>query len=192
MSAFLYFSQDKRRKIKDSNPSIRNTEVSRILGEMWRSASEEERRPHIEREKKEREKYKVAIAEWREEYEKKMEEQRKRAAEQASFATANYNTPTVEQQPIDRRAPQYSQQQQYESPQHHAYQYPPPQHYGYGGGHRYPMYCKFVCVEDYSGSRRLTLFTQLHIRPTRRVNMGMRMGSTLPSWRRMVCLITHP
>merc|ERR1711915_390625 len=54
MSAFLYFSQDKRRQIKEENPSIRNTEVSRILGELWRNASEEEKRPHVEKEKEER------------------------------------------------------------------------------------------------------------------------------------------
>ena len=88
MSAFLYFSQEKRRQIKAENPSLRNTEVSRKLGEMWRSASEEERAPHIAKEKLEREKYKIRIAEWREEYEKKQEEQRKVQAEQAAQAAS--------------------------------------------------------------------------------------------------------
>ncbi len=46
---------------------MRNTEISRVLGEMWKKASAEERAPHIEREAAEREKYKVAIAKWREE-----------------------------------------------------------------------------------------------------------------------------
>ena len=41
---------------------------------MWRNATEEERRPHIEKEKSEREKYKVAIADWRKDHEAKMEE----------------------------------------------------------------------------------------------------------------------
>lgn len=66
MSAFLFFSQDKRRAIKDANPDMRNTEISRVLGEMWKKATAEERAPHIEREAAEREKYKVAIAKWRE------------------------------------------------------------------------------------------------------------------------------
>ena len=74
MSAFLYFSQGRRKQIKDENPEMKNTEVSRLLGEMWRNASEDERRPHIEKEKEERGKYKIAIADWRKEYEKKKEE----------------------------------------------------------------------------------------------------------------------
>jgi len=82
MSAFLYFSQERRRIIKDKNPGMRNTEVSRVLGDMWRNAPEEERNPHIEREAREREKYKVAIAKWREEHEAKMEAQKKAQEEQ--------------------------------------------------------------------------------------------------------------
>jgi len=91
MSAFLYFSQDKRRQIKEENPTIRNTEVSRILGELWRNSSDEEKRPHVEKEKEEREKYKIAIAEWRKEFEKKMEKQRKQQAEQAEYMNNMYN-----------------------------------------------------------------------------------------------------
>lgn len=67
MSAFLFFSQDKRRAIKDANPGMRNTEISRVLGGMWKRAAPEERSPHIEREASERQKYKIAIAKWREE-----------------------------------------------------------------------------------------------------------------------------
>ncbi|KAI2490049.1 high mobility group [Fragilaria crotonensis] len=107
MSAFLYFSQDKRRQIKDANPTIRNTEVSRILGELWRNAGEEEKSPHVEREKSEREKYKVAIAEWRTEYEQKVEEQRKFQAEQAAYMTSMFQS---SEQGADSQNPQYQQQ----------------------------------------------------------------------------------
>ena len=82
MLVFLYFSQDKRRQIKQENPSIRNTEVLRILGELWKNASVKEKRPHVEKEKKEWEKYKIAIAEWRKEFKKKMENQKQQQAEQ--------------------------------------------------------------------------------------------------------------
>ena len=91
MSAFLYFSQGRRRKIKEANPKMKNTEVSRMLGEMWRNASEEDRKPHIDKEKEEREKYKIAIAHWRKEYEAKMEEQRKAQAEQTANWTQVYS-----------------------------------------------------------------------------------------------------
>jgi HMG (high mobility group) box len=81
MSAFLFFSLGKRSELKKVNPSLKNTEVSRLLGEMWRSASEEDRSPHIEKEKEEREKYKLAIAIWRKEFEVKQEAQQKAHAE---------------------------------------------------------------------------------------------------------------
>jgi hypothetical protein len=88
MSAFLYFSQGKRTQIKQDNGDMKNTEVSRLLGEMWRNAPEEERRPHIEKEKGEREKYKIAIAEWRAEFEAKQEAQKKANAEQLAMTTS--------------------------------------------------------------------------------------------------------
>ena len=134
MSAFLYFSQGRRRKIKEQNPDMKNTEVSRILGEMWRNASEEERRPHVEKEKKERDKYKVAISQWRKEYEaKKAEEQRRQnEAQQAQQQWA----PPYSQDGVDSNTPpmQYSQQPYMNMPPPGYAPYPP-QPYGYGMFH---------------------------------------------------------
>ena len=168
MSAFLYFSQDKRREIKESNPTIRNTEISRILGEMWRNASEDVRRPHIEKEKEEREKYKIAIAKWRVEHEKKQEDERKRQADQAAYMSSVYHneqvpgTPGSPHDPTGAGVPpnQYPPHQAgpagYEAggppppgsyPGHPPYMAaapgvaPHPGQYPYG--HGYPMYCKF-------------------------------------------------
>lgn len=96
MSAFLFFSQDKRRIIKGENPGMRNTEISRILGEMWKNASHEEKSPHIEREAKERAKYKINIAKWRKEDSIQKEEAKKEQVEQAKLATQsqlNYQLP---------------------------------------------------------------------------------------------------
>lgn len=81
MSAFLYYSQGKRALLKKQHPEMKNTEVSRLLGEMWRNAAEGEKRPHIEKEKEEREKYKVAIAKWRKEAEEKQKAQQKAQSE---------------------------------------------------------------------------------------------------------------
>jgi len=83
MSAFLYFSQDRRRMLKDQNPGMRNTDISRILGDLWRKASDEERGPHIEREARERERYKAAIAQWRRDDAVRKEQIKKVQAEQA-------------------------------------------------------------------------------------------------------------
>jgi len=88
MSAFLYFSQGRRRQIKGANQQLKNTEVSRMLGEMWRNAPEDERRPHIDKEKFERGKYKIAIAKWRSETEAKLDSKRKAEAEQVAYETS--------------------------------------------------------------------------------------------------------
>ena len=56
---------------------MKNTEISRLLGEMWRNASEEEKRPYVEKEKEEREEYKKVMAVWRKQYEEKQEAERK-------------------------------------------------------------------------------------------------------------------
>uniref|UniRef100_A0A7S2EU25 HMG box domain-containing protein n=1 Tax=Trieres chinensis TaxID=1514140 RepID=A0A7S2EU25_TRICV len=92
MSAFLYFSQDKRRLIKEENPEMKNTEISVRLGEMWRHAPEAERQPHIDREIREREKYKIEMAKWRKEHEAKLEAQR-RAQEEQLRQFSNSNVP---------------------------------------------------------------------------------------------------
>lgn len=80
MSAFLYFSQGKRTLLKKQHPEMKNTEVSRLLGEMWRNAPDSERRPHIDKEKEERDKYKFAIAAWRKDAEARQEAQKEAAA----------------------------------------------------------------------------------------------------------------
>jgi HMG (high mobility group) box/HMG-box domain len=67
MSAFLKFSKTRRNKVKHDNPTMENTDVSRLLGEMWRNASAAERAPYVESEEKERAEYKEEIKKWRSE-----------------------------------------------------------------------------------------------------------------------------
>lgn len=64
-SAFLLFSLTKRKELKGKNPDLKNTEISRILGELWRNTRAEEKRPFVEREQKERESYKERMSAWR-------------------------------------------------------------------------------------------------------------------------------
>lgn len=150
MSAFLYFSQGRRRQIKDANPSLKNTEVSRLLGEMWRNAPEEERRPHIEKEKEEREKYKVAIADWRKDFEAKQEKERKAQAEQAAYMANMYPPPNGDphqQQPHPYGDPNMMGQYPTQQPSHGMGPPPPPgQGYGYGAP---PMYAYSYPVSPY-------------------------------------------
>ena len=65
MSAFLLYSQLLRTTVRAEHPDLKNTDISRLLGERWKSASEEERRPFLEKEKQAREQYSKDIAEWR-------------------------------------------------------------------------------------------------------------------------------
>lgn len=168
MSAFLYFSQDKRRKIKDANPGMRNTEVSRILGDMWKNASEEERTPHIEREASERAKYKVEIAEWRKEDGERKEAEKKVQQEQAKFQQARQPAPApapgpeTPYYPPNSQTPNYSDAYNYSGygPPHsrgpysnymNPYppsQHQPPPHQGYYG---YPPYPKQPEAESNHG-----------------------------------------
>jgi HMG (high mobility group) box len=62
MSAFLKYSQTRRSLVKHQNPDMSNTDVSRLLGEMWRSAPEREKRPYVETEERERATYKQETA----------------------------------------------------------------------------------------------------------------------------------
>ena len=85
MSAFLFYSQGKRKELKEQNPGIKNTDISRLLGDRWKAAPQEERLPFIEREKKERDVYNKEIAEWRkqkDEEEKAVRLHRQQVAEQ--------------------------------------------------------------------------------------------------------------
>jgi len=65
-SAFLIFSKTKRRELQEENPSMKNTEISRLLGKLWREMPEEEKFPHKEREQQERKQYKIDTKEWKE------------------------------------------------------------------------------------------------------------------------------
>jgi hypothetical protein len=65
MSAFLKYSQTRRAKVKEENPDMSNTDVSRLLGEMWRNASKTERAPYVEVEEEERAQYKEEVKRWR-------------------------------------------------------------------------------------------------------------------------------
>lgn len=67
MSAFLKFSKTRRKKVREENPDVSNTDVSRLLGEMWRNATDKEKAPYVETEIMERKKYKEVMRKWREE-----------------------------------------------------------------------------------------------------------------------------
>lgn len=104
MSSFLYFSRARRDAIKAQFPNMKNTQISSLLGEQWRNATEEERRPHIEMELEQRKLYKIAVEEFN-----RQEEARKRRLQEEAAAMKMYNLP--------QQQPQKSKQE--ESQQNH-------------------------------------------------------------------------
>ena len=64
MSAYLSFSNCKRAEVKARYPKADSTEISRILAQLWRDASEDERKEHVEKEYILRQEYKTDMAEW--------------------------------------------------------------------------------------------------------------------------------
>jgi hypothetical protein len=89
MSAFLSFSQLMRPEIRALYPNLKNTDVSSVLAQRWHEASEEAKRPHIERELKDREKYHEDMAHWKEgESERAEADKVQQAADQAASEQA--------------------------------------------------------------------------------------------------------
>lgn len=112
MSAFLKYSQTRRAIVKQDNPDMNNTDVSRLLGEMWRGHSEKERSPYKEEEERERAVYKRNVAEFR------ARQARLDAASRiphSSIPTENVRRPSNH---VDTVAP-YQQQQQHHRHSHH-------------------------------------------------------------------------
>ncbi|TMW59463.1 hypothetical protein Poli38472_004532 [Pythium oligandrum] len=63
-SAFLFYSQVMRPRIKADHPDMKNTEISKQLGEAWGKATEAQKAPFIEKEKEDRDRYKREMEEW--------------------------------------------------------------------------------------------------------------------------------
>ena len=56
-----------RPTIRAMYPNLKNTDISGVLAQHWKTASEESKRPHLDRELQEREKYHEDMAKWKEE-----------------------------------------------------------------------------------------------------------------------------
>ncbi|KAI0351662.1 hypothetical protein OH77DRAFT_1429492 [Trametes cingulata] len=48
LSAYMFFSQDWRERIKAENPDAGFGEIGRLLGAKWKELDEEEKKPYIE------------------------------------------------------------------------------------------------------------------------------------------------
>lgn len=56
-SSYIFFCSDKRESVKKSNPDLSATEMTKKLGEMWRSLSDEKKKKYEEMSKKDKVRY---------------------------------------------------------------------------------------------------------------------------------------
>lgn len=64
MSAFLAFSNERRKIVAEANPNISNGEISGLLSKLWKEAPHDVKNQYREREAEERKKFKATLAEW--------------------------------------------------------------------------------------------------------------------------------
>lgn len=65
LSAYMFFANEQRDKVREENPGIKFGEVGKLLGEKWKSLSEKQRAPYAakaEVDKKRYEEQKAAYA----------------------------------------------------------------------------------------------------------------------------------
>mmetsp|Transcript_29211 Transcript_29211/g.45396 ORF Transcript_29211/g.45396 Transcript_29211/m.45396 type:complete len:332 (-) Transcript_29211:179-1174(-) len=78
MTAFLFFANEERPRIKRGNPEMKNTEVSKRLGVMWKSMSPNDRKPFETKYEDALSVYRDAIGKWRKEEASREDDQRKK------------------------------------------------------------------------------------------------------------------
>ena len=56
-TAFFYYVADIRPSVKEKNPGLPVSQLSKIHGEMWRSLSDEDKAPYMKKNEKDKERY---------------------------------------------------------------------------------------------------------------------------------------
>lgn len=62
LSAFMFFSQANREKVKSENPGIAFTDVAKVLGDKWKSVSAEDKKPYEEQAAEDKKRYEEQMA----------------------------------------------------------------------------------------------------------------------------------
>ncbi|CEO97807.1 HMG box domain-containing protein [Plasmodiophora brassicae] len=65
LSAFMYFSQEKRSDVKADNPETSFGDLGKILGQMWKDLSEDDKKPYVEKAAADKARYDEEVIAWR-------------------------------------------------------------------------------------------------------------------------------
>jgi len=57
LSAYMFFANDNRDKVREENPGIKFGEVGKILGEKWKELTDKDKKPFEDRAKIDKERY---------------------------------------------------------------------------------------------------------------------------------------
>ena len=87
-SAFLNYCQLRRKQLSRENPGVKNTEISKMLGQEWKNAPLDVKRPYMEKELIERAEYHRQMDAWKAEHPK--QPHKKRRVELPDSQTVDY------------------------------------------------------------------------------------------------------
>ncbi|KAF7731699.1 Non-histone chromosomal protein 6 [Apophysomyces ossiformis] len=57
LSAYMFFSQEKRQEVKDENPEATFGQIGKILGEKWKGMTDEQKKPYVEKAEADKKRY---------------------------------------------------------------------------------------------------------------------------------------
>jgi hypothetical protein len=90
MSAFLSYSKEMRPKIRQEFPGMKNADVSVVLAQRWRAAPEAEKKPHLDQEKQDRQKYYRDLAVFKAAEEERLREEEADRRRQSTRETIDF------------------------------------------------------------------------------------------------------
>ncbi|OMH79994.1 Non-histone chromosomal protein 6 [Zancudomyces culisetae] len=62
LSAYMFFSQENREKVKRDNPSATFGELGKLLGEMWKGLSDTQKKPYNDKAAADKQRYELQKA----------------------------------------------------------------------------------------------------------------------------------
>ncbi|KAF2398376.1 hypothetical protein EJ06DRAFT_105488 [Trichodelitschia bisporula] len=64
LSAYMFFANDNRDKVREDNPGIKFGDVGKILGEKWKELTDKDKKPYEEQARKDKERYEAEKAKY--------------------------------------------------------------------------------------------------------------------------------